>query len=144
MGYFGGGDGYDADDDEYGYEEPSQRQQRNTPRSPGLRAYMKQQAQEIKALKKQVEEQQAMLGELLEGDSPQSSQGVPHSRLTPEEQLQMQRMQEQGVVGVAAPAGTQAEQIARINAARSPQELTDYLASQGNQTGTGNYNGMGY
>jgi len=143
MGYYGG----DADDE---YEEqddyqPPQRQQRNAPKSPGLRAYMKQQANEIKALKRQVEQQQSMLGELLEGgDSPQLSQGVPQSRLTDAEQQQMQRMMAMGVLGVAGPQGTQNEQINAIRAARSPEELTNYLRSQGSVTGTDNYSGMGY
>lgn len=144
MGYFGGGDSYGADEYEEQdyYQPPPQRQ--NTPRSPGLRAAMRQMASENKALKQELETQKAMLQELMEGDAPQLSQGSrPVSRLTDAEQLQMEHMVSTGAMA-APPMGSQAEQIARIRNARSPQELADYLRSQGNTNGTMNYEGMGY
>lgn len=141
MGYYGAG--YAAEYEEQDEYEPPQRQQ-SAPRSPGLRSHIRAITTENKALKKELEDQKAALAELMEGDGHQPSHGAPTPRLTDAERLQYERMQAMGVVGVAAPAGTQAEQIARINAARSPEELMDYLRSQGNTSGTGSYNGMGY
>lgn len=144
MGYYGGS--FDADDE---YEEqddyqPPQQRQRNAPKSPGLRQHMKAITQENRQLKKELEDSKAALMELMEGDSPQASNGAyPRSTLTDAERLQVERMQSMGVLGVASPSGTQAEQISRINNARTPQELTEYLRSQGSVIGT-NYEGMGY
>ncbi|MFI1044991.1 hypothetical protein ACH4U3_04120 [Streptomyces griseoruber] len=141
MGYYDGND-YAADEYEE-YEEPQQRQQ---PRSPGLRAHLKAITAENKALKKELESQKAALQELMEGESPQLSRDTyaPNSStLTAEEQMQIQRMQSMGTLGVAAPAGTQAEQVQRIRAAKSPDELMEYLRSQGSGIGM-NYEGMGY
>ncbi len=143
YGYYGGGDEYDADAYEAEFEEQPPQRQRQAPRSPGLRAYMKQQASEIKTLKQQVEEQKAMLAELMEGDSPQPSQGAyPRSRLTEAEQIQYQRLAEMGAVGVAPPAGSDAEMAARIRATRSADELRQLLAGQGAPL-MQNYNGTG-
>ncbi|WP_458246328.1 hypothetical protein [Streptomyces sp. MAI_2237] len=143
FGYYGGDpDEYEQDDEDF---EPQPQQRRNAPRSPGLRAHMKAITAENRQLKKELEEQKAALAELMEGETLQPSQGAyPNSRLTQEEQLQIQRMQEQGVVGVAAPAGTQAEQIRQIRNAETPDALMAYLRSQGNSAGTQSYNGMGY
>lgn len=143
-----GGDGYfvDADEeeqDEY-YEELPQQRQRNAPKTPGLRAHLKSISAENKALKKQLDEQKAMLAELMEADGPQLSNGAyPNSRLTPEEQMQIAHLQSMGAMG-AAPSGSVADQIQRINAAKSPQELEEYLRSQGNTNGTQSYQGQGY
>ncbi|MGW5475424.1 hypothetical protein [Streptomyces sp. NPDC004008] len=148
MGYYDGNE-YEADEYEEFEEQPQQRQP--APRSPQLRQYVKQMASENKALKKQLDEQKAMLQELMDDNSStsgfqqQGGYANPRSpRLTPEEQMQVQRMQEMGVVGVAPPMGTEREQAARIQNAKSPEELMEYLRTQGNANGTGNYQGMGY
>ncbi|MEU3981782.1 hypothetical protein AB0F77_17060 [Streptomyces sp. NPDC026672] len=142
MGYYDGNE-YDADEYEE-FEEAPPQQQRNAPRSPGLRAHVKAITAENVALKRELESQKAMLQELMEGDAPQISQSpYPNSRLTPEEIMQYQRMQSMGAVGAAPPAGTQEEQIRQIRAAKSPEELTQYLRSQGSMTGM-NYTGVGY
>lgn len=155
MGYYGGGDGYNADG---GYEEqddyqPPQRQRRD---GQGLRAYAQRVQAENAALKEQLREREEALRDLMgqapqgAGNAPQANGSQPggyqHPRspmLTPEEQMQMQRMVEMGVMA-APPQGTQAEQITRMRNAQSPQELMEYLRSQGNANGTGNYQGMGY
>lgn len=148
MGYYGGNDGYGADDDGYDFEEPPQ-QQRAAPRSPGLRSHMRAITAENKALKKELEEQKAALAELMEGDTsiqPQAA-GYQHPRsplLTPEEIANYQRMVNTGAVQAAAPAGTEAELVSRIRNAESPDALMEVLRSQGNTMGTANYNGMGY
>ena len=99
---------------------------------------------ENRQLKEELAAVQASLQELMEGESPQLSRGAyPNSRLTPEEQLQLTRMQQMGVMGVAAPAGTQEEQIRQIRAAKSPEALTEYLRSQGSVVGQ-NYEGQGF
>ncbi len=139
MSYYNGSD-YDADEYE-DYEEPQR--QRSAPRTPGLRAAMKAMRSEIAALKKERDELKSMNDELME-DSSQPSQGTyPRSTLTQAEQLQVQRLQEMGVLGVSAPSGTQAEQIAQMNQCRNAQELQDYLRSQGAPLAQ-NYSGMGY
>ncbi|MFJ9245583.1 hypothetical protein [Streptomyces sp. NPDC101776] len=142
MSYYSTGGVFD-DDEPYGYEEEPQPQQ-NAPRSPGLRAHVKAITAENRQLKKELEEQKAALMELMEGDSPQASNAYPNSRLTQAEILQLTRMQEAGAVGVAAPMNTQLELISRIQNATSPQELMDFLHSQGNTNSTQSYQGMGY
>ncbi|WP_367325354.1 hypothetical protein [Streptomyces sp. HUAS ZL42] len=146
MGYYGSDPYGDAAEYEEFEEQPQQRQ-RNAPRSPGLRAHMKAISAENKALKKQLDEQKAMLQELMEGDSsPQQPNAGGHPRsplLTPEEQMQYQRMISIGAVHAAPPMGSQQEQINAIRNTKNPQELIDYLRSQGSTIGT-NYEGMGY
>ena len=142
MGYYGG----DADDyttaDAYEYER--QRQQ-NAPRTPGLRQHLNAITRENATLKKQLDEQKAMLQELMEGDSqPGTPAGGMPPLMTQAEQADYQHMLSQGTAQVAAPMGTQAEQIARIRNAKSPDELMEYLRSQGNTNGTQSYNGQGF
>ncbi|MEV6049729.1 hypothetical protein [Streptomyces sp. NPDC052107] len=151
MGYYDGNEYADEYEEQDQYEEqPPQRQRRD---GQGLRAYAQKVQRENAALKEKLREQEDAIRDLMGGQSPQPAGGAPqniltqqpHSpRLTQAEMMQMQRMQEMGVVGVAAPMGTDREQAARIQNAQSPQELMDYLQSQGNQNGTGNYQGMGY
>ncbi|WP_432020422.1 hypothetical protein [Streptomyces sp. 1222.5] len=157
MGYGGGGydaDEYDEQEQQDQYEEqPPQRQRRD---GQGLRAYAQRVQKENADLKEKLRAQEEALRDLV-GQAPQSAGfapqntgpqgGYPHPRsemITPEQQMQISRMQEMGVLGTAAPLGTEREQAVRIQNAKSPQELLDYLASQGNQHGTGNYQGMGY
>ncbi|MFD9584493.1 hypothetical protein ACFWBM_07380 [Streptomyces sp. NPDC059980] len=144
MGYFGGGYAYDGDEYEEFEEQPQQRQQ-NAPKSPGLRAHMKAITTENKQLKQELEEQRAALAELMEGDGSQMFQpGPPRTAVSDAEVMQMQRMQSMGAFGTAAPSGSQAEQVSRIRNAKSPDELMEYLRSQGSVHGTMNYDGMGY
>lgn len=60
-------------------------------------------------------------------------QGVqtPQSTVPAEGQAAMQQFQQMGNMA-AAPAGSEAEQIAQMNNANSAEELTRYLQSQGN------------
>ncbi|MFJ8023008.1 hypothetical protein [Streptomyces sp. NPDC096311] len=152
MGYYGGGDGY-ADYQEQYEEEPQMPSQRRGGQS--LRNYAQRVDAENQDLKRRLTELEEANRDLLQqppGYAPQNSQ-QPNNVLAREqyrppqftqaEMLDMQRMRESGVLGVAAPAGTDGEQIARINACKSPDELTAYLASQGNANLT-SYNGRGW
>ncbi|MET8534023.1 hypothetical protein ABZV67_19295 [Streptomyces sp. NPDC005065] len=144
MSYYGSDGGYESGEYEPDqYEEPQQRQQ-NAPRSPGLRAHVKQLTSDNKALKQQVQDQAAALAELMGDDSPQQAASQPPtSRLTQAEQMQYSRLQEMGVMG-APPMGSDAEQARRVRSCKSPEELAEYLVSQGNTLGTMSYQGMGY
>lgn len=151
-----GGDGYYADADyQQLYEEqeeedfdPQPQQRRNAPRSPGLRAHMKQITAENKALKKQLDEQKQMLQELMDDGSSAAggAPGGPPVQARPfasdAEQMQYQHMLSQGAMA-APPSGSQAEQINAIRSAKSPDELVAYLRSQGSAVGQ-NYEGMGF
>jgi hypothetical protein len=57
--------------------------------------------------------------------------GVPASTVPAEGQAAMQQLQQMGSQA-AAPAGTDAEQIAQIRSMQTPEALQEYLRSQGN------------
>lgn len=154
MGYgYGSGGGYDADaeyEEQDQYEEQPQQRQRQT--GKGLRAYAQRVNKENQDLKRRLAEVEEANRDLM-GQDPQMP-GAPQNGgpqaggqrplfASDAEAMQFQHMLAQGVVGVAPSMGTQAEQIARIRNARSPEELTEYLRSQGTPLGQ-NYEGMGY
>lgn len=58
--------------------------------------------------------------------------GTPATTVPPDGQAQLQALQAAGTQGVAPPAGTEAEQVAMMNTFTSAEQLTDYLASNGN------------
>lgn len=158
MTYYGGGMGYydgnsyNEEPDEYEVEEEPQPRQRQSG-GQGLRNYAQRVDRENQDLKRRL----AMLEEAnrdLLGDSSHSpgyapqngpqAGGNPHSPiLTAEEQQQYSRLLAQGAMP-AAPSGSDAEQIARIRNAESPEALMAYLRSQGNTLGTQSYNGQGW
>jgi hypothetical protein len=59
--------------------------------------------------------------------------GTPASTVPPDGQAQLQALQAAGTQGVAPPAGTEAEQVALMNTFTSAEQLTEFLASNGNQ-----------
>jgi len=65
------------------------------------------------------------------GQSQQQG-GGPASTVPAEGQAAMQQLQQMGNMA-AAPAGSEAEQMAQINNAQDPQALMNYLQTQGNQ-----------
>ncbi|MBA2951435.1 hypothetical protein [Streptomyces himalayensis] len=69
-----------------------------------------------------------------EGEQPgeQAPQGPPTSTVPADGQEQMQRMQEQGTQGVAAPQGTEAELAAALRAAQTPEQFAQLMQSHGN------------
>lgn len=62
---------------------------------------------------------------------PQQQGQPPASTVPAEGQAALQQLQQMGQMA-AAPQGTEAEQMAQINAAQSAEALTEYLRSQGN------------
>ena len=69
-----------------------------------------------------------------EGEQPseeQALQGPPASTVPAAGQEQMQRMQEQGTQGVAAPQGTEAEIAAALKAAQTPEDFAKLMQSHG-------------
>jgi hypothetical protein len=59
--------------------------------------------------------------------------GTPASTIPPDGQAQMQALQAAGTQNVAPPAGAEAEQVAQMSAMNSAEELTAFLAANGNQ-----------
>ncbi|MGW4991884.1 hypothetical protein ACWEQ3_30230 [Streptomyces mirabilis] len=144
MGYYG------FSDDEYEIVEEEVPPQRQAPKSPGLRSHLRAITKENAEMKKQLEEQKAMLQELMSEENPAAGgfqsggrQGVARPFASDAEQMQYQRLQQMGAMP-AAPMGSEAEAIARIRNAKSPEELMEFLRSQGNTQGSQSYNGMGY
>jgi hypothetical protein len=158
--YSGGFGYYGQDPDEYADEYEEQEEPQPQPRKrggQGLRAYAQSVDKENQTLKAKLREQEEAIRDLMangpqaagvapQGTGPQQNimQNGHSPRLTQEEMLQAQRMQEMGRLGVSPSAGTQAEQIARIRNASSPEELTEYLRSQGATQMGQSYEGMGY
>ncbi|MET7720082.1 hypothetical protein [Streptomyces mirabilis] len=151
MGYYGGGDGFDADEYEIIEEEPQQR--RRSGQGQGLRAWSQRVQAENADLKRRLAEMEDATRDLL-GSSPQAAGapqnnimqagGNPHSPiLTQAEMQQLQRYQSMGMYG-APNQGSEAEMISRINNAKNADELTEYLRSQGMNNTLPNYNGTGY
>lgn len=62
---------------------------------------------------------------------PQQQGGAPASTVPAEGQAAMQQLQQMGGMA-AAPQGTEAEQMAQIRNAQSPEALMQYLQQQGN------------
>jgi hypothetical protein len=62
----------------------------------------------------------------------QAPQGPPPTTVPADGQEQMQRMQEMGTQGVAAPQGTDAEIAAALKAAQSPEDFAKLMQSHGN------------
>jgi hypothetical protein len=76
------------------------------------------------------------LARLPEGEQAQGEatpQGPPASTIPADGQADMQRMQEQGVQGVAAPQGSDKELAAAIAAAQSNEELEALMRANGNR-----------
>lgn len=63
----------------------------------------------------------------------QAPAGPPATTVPASGQEQMQRMQEQGTQGVAAPQGTDAEIAAALKAAQSPEDFAKLMQSYGSQ-----------
>ncbi|WP_339128808.1 hypothetical protein WJM95_07675 [Streptomyces sp. f51] len=154
MGYYGGGYGFDADP----YEEQEEQEEQPQPRKSGgqgLRSYAQRVDRENQDLKRRLAELEDANRDLLggsphsPGNAPQNGGPQPERRpilATPfasdAEQMQYHHMLSQGNMS-AHPAGSEAEQIARIRNARNAEELTEYLRSQGSQIGQ-SYDGMGF
>ncbi|MFF8019823.1 hypothetical protein ACFZDJ_01590 [Streptomyces sp. NPDC007896] len=154
MGYYGGNDDYAAmyeEQDPY-EEQPPQRQRGGQ----GLRNYAQGVAKENADLKRRLQEQEDAIRDLMAngqqpaggapqttGSQPGGSQMLARPFASDAEQMQYQHLLSQGAMP-AAPMGSQAEQVARIQNAQSPQELMDYLRSQGNTQGMQSYNGQGW
>lgn len=68
-----------------------------------------------------------------DGSGAGQGTGTPATTVPPDGQAQMQALQAAGTQGVAPPAGTEAEQVAMMNQFTNADDLTKYLASQGNQ-----------
>ncbi|MEW2498370.1 hypothetical protein AB0942_33285 [Streptomyces nodosus] len=76
----------------------------------------------------------AALARLPEAEQPGEQQppsGPPASTVPADGQAEMQRMQEQGTQGVAAPQGSDKELSAAIQAAQTPEELAKLMQSNG-------------
>lgn len=78
----------------------------------------------------------AALAKLPDGEQAggqQAQQGPPPTTVPADGQEQMQRMQEQGTQGVAAPQGTDAEIAAALKAAQTPEDFAKLMQSHGSQ-----------
>jgi hypothetical protein len=71
-------------------------------------------------------------GEPQQEEQEQAPQGPPASTVPAEGQEQMQRMQAAGAQGVAPPQGSDKETAAAIAALNSPEDLANFMRSQGN------------
>lgn len=157
MSYFGGGD-YGADPYE-GYEVVEEEEPQPRKRGgQGLRNYAQRVDAENQDLKRRLAELEEANRDLLgqnpqsPGYAPQNGQqavGQPERRpmthtpfASDAERMQYQYLLSQGSMA-AAPMGSEAEMVARIRNARTPEELTELIRSQGGQIGQ-NYEGMGY
>lgn len=78
----------------------------------------------------------AALAKLPDGEQAggqQAHQGPPPTTVPADGQEQMQRMQEQGTQGVAAPQGSDKELAAALKAAQTPEEFAKIMQAQGSQ-----------
>ncbi|MFF4306997.1 hypothetical protein [Streptomyces sp. NPDC001601] len=157
MGYgYDSGSAYDADAEDFERyeEEPQMPSQRRGGQS--LRNYAQRVDAENQDLKRRLKELEEANRDLL-GNGPQSPGNAPQNGgpqpdgyqsirsaggLTQAEQQAYRVMQQSGAM-TAPPMGSEAEQIARIRNAKSPDELTEYLRSQTGSTVT-NYEGQGF
>jgi hypothetical protein len=76
------------------------------------------------------------LARLPEGEQTQGEvtpQGPPASTVPADGQADMQRMQEQGVQGVAAPQGSDKELAAALAAAQTPEAFAELMRANGSQ-----------
>ncbi|MFF3363585.1 hypothetical protein [Streptomyces misionensis] len=67
-----------------------------------------------------------------EGSGEQAPLGPPPTTVPADGQEQMQRMQEQGTQGVAAPQGSDTELAAALKAAQTPEQLAQIMQANGN------------